>query len=112
MATRPTSSDHTDPEAPDLAADVAALRQELETVLALVRKIGADGLSAAQDGARARMAEGRAQGEAAAARLAGEIRDDWREVETRVLDETRAHPLRTLGLAVLGGMVLGLLLRR
>ncbi|MFC2966588.1 DUF883 family protein [Acidimangrovimonas pyrenivorans] len=112
MATRSTTADKTETESPDLAAEVAELRRELESVAALIRKIGADGLEAAQSEAKARLAEGLAQGEATARKVAGEVRDDWQELESRVMDETRAHPWRTLGLAALAGMVLGLLLRR
>jgi ElaB/YqjD/DUF883 family membrane-anchored ribosome-binding protein len=82
---------------PDLAAEVAALRKELEAVAVTVARIGRAGVGEARGAAEERLAEG-------AEALGG--------VENRILAETQAHPWRALGLAALGGLVLGLILRR
>ncbi len=84
-------------DTPDLAAELAALRKDVERLAGLLGRLGEERLTGAADAARARLGEG-------AETLKG--------VETRVLDETTRHPWRALGLAALGGLVLGLILRR
>ena len=82
---------------PDLAAELAALRMDVERLAAALGKLGEDRLAGAAEAARARLGEGA---------------ETLRGVEARVLDETSRHPWRALGIAALGGLVLGLILRR
>ncbi len=84
-------------DTPDLAAELAALRKDVERLAATLGRLGEDRLAGAAEAARARLDEG-------AETLKG--------VEARVLEETTRHPWRALGLAALGGLVLGLILRR
>lgn len=81
----------------DLAAEIAALRKELEVLAGLVGQIAKAGVAGVTDAATAKMGEG-------VETLEG--------LETRMEDEVRARPLRALGFAALGGLVLGLILRR
>ncbi len=82
---------------PDLAAEIAALRQEMEAVAATLKRIGRAGF-------------------ADAGRVAGEGLNEGGEAlggaESRILREIEARPWRALGIAALGGLVLGLILRR
>lgn len=81
----------------DLAGELAALRKDVERLAGLLGKLGEEKLAGAAEAAKARLGEG-------AETLKG--------VEARVLDETTRHPWRALGVAALGGLVLGLILRR
>lgn len=83
--------------APDLAAEIAALRKELEVLAGLVGRIGQAGVAGVTGAAKAKMGEG-------VETLEG--------LEARVEHEVQARPLRALGFAALGGFVLGLILRR
>jgi ElaB/YqjD/DUF883 family membrane-anchored ribosome-binding protein len=85
----------TDPA--DLAAEIAALRKELEVLAGLVGRIGQAGVAGMTEAAKAAMGDG------------VETLDG---LEARVKGEVRARPLRALGFAALGGFVLGLILRR
>lgn len=107
MASRTPPTETAD-DAPDLSAEVEALKAEVATLVSMLRKLGLDSAEAARTAARTKLAEG----EAGAEKIAQEVRDEWQAVESRVLAETRANPWRSLGLAALGGLVLGLLIRR
>lgn len=109
MATKPTDSK---PETPDLAAEVAALRTEVNNVISRISQLGQDSATLAREGAKAKLAEGVARGSDAAGRAAERARSEWTSLESRVLAQTQAHPWQTLGIAALGGLALGLLLRR
>lgn len=84
-------------DGPDLAAEIATLRKEFEALAVTVARIGRAGVEEARSTAEEGLAEG--------AKALG-------SVEGRVLAETHAHPWRALGIAALGGLVLGLILRR
>ena len=83
--------------APDLAAEIAALRKELEVLARHVARIGEAGVAGMTGATRAKIGEG-------VETLEG--------LEARVEGEVLTRPLRALGLAALGGFVLGLILRR
>jgi|GEM_PF-5464509 len=87
--------------AADPAAEIERLKAELAALIAELRSSGAAGLSALGREAQARAGE-------AAAELGGE----WADLERRLIEETRANPLRTVGLAALAGLIVGLLIRR
>lgn len=91
-----------------LAAEVAALRAELRSLVEHVGAVGASARGGAKRAARALAAEGADRG----ARAADDLMDEWRELDRRVLAETRDNPWRSLGIAALAGLVLGLILRR
>ncbi len=99
-------------EAESLASEVRLLRDELEAVAALARKVGVDGVSLAKVRAKARLGEGLEKGHDAAARIADEVASEWQAAERRLVKEASEHPWRTFGVAALGGLVLGLLIRR
>ncbi|GHE04132.1 hypothetical protein U879_01680 [Defluviimonas sp. 20V17] len=105
MVTTPTDSK---PDAPELAAEVAALRAEMSDVISRIGKLGQDSAALAREGAKAKLAEGVARGSDAADRA----RREWASLERRVLAQTQEHPWQTLGIAAFGGLALGLLLRR
>lgn len=84
-------------EAPEFGAEIAALRKEIEALAATVARIGRAGAA----GLHAKAEE-----------TLGSGADTLGGVEERILGEARTHPWRTLGLAALGGLVLGLILRR
>lgn len=86
-----------DTSAPELGIEIAELRKELEALAATVARIGRAGIAEARGAAEERLAGG-------AKAMGG--------VEDRILAEATARPWRTLGLAALGGLVLGLVLRR
>lgn len=109
MATKATEST---PETPDLAAEVAALRSEMSNVIALIGQLGQDSATVAREGAKAKLAEGVARGTDAAGRVADRARGEWTSLESRVLAQTQDHPWQTLGITALGGLALGLILRR
>ncbi|WP_102223243.1 DUF883 family protein [Acidimangrovimonas sediminis] len=111
MATTTKSTD-TKPEVPDLAAEVAALRNEMSNVISLMGRLGQDSATVARDSAKAKVAEGVARGSEAAGKAADRARNEWAGVESRILAETQARPWRTLGIAALGGFALGIFLRR
>ena len=83
--------------ADDLAKEVAALRKEMQEMASTISRIGRAGVAGARSVAEAKLGEGG---------------DALHELEDRLLMETRARPYRALGLAALGGLALGLLLRR
>ncbi len=84
-------------EPADLAAEIAALRKELETLAGLVGRIGQAGVAEMAGVAKAKMGEGV---------------ETLQGLEARMQDEVQTRPLRALGFAALGGFVLGLILRR
>jgi ElaB/YqjD/DUF883 family membrane-anchored ribosome-binding protein len=96
------------PEAERLAAEIAALRAELE---ALVAQVGAVGAAAAGDAA-ARLKAKAAPHLEAGESVAADLIEDWREIDRKVVTAARENPWRTLGLAALGGLIVGLILRR
>ena len=81
----------------ELAAEIAALRRELAALAGTVAGIGRAGISSAREAAAAGIGDGRAALGA---------------VEGRIVTETQANPWRALGIAALGGIILGLFLRR
>ncbi len=95
-----------------LADEVAMLRDELEAVAALARQVGVDGIALAKVRAKARLGEGIEKGQDAATKIAEEVASEWHAAEKRLVREATEHPWRTLGLAAVGGLALGLLLRR
>ncbi|WP_127900184.1 hypothetical protein [Solirhodobacter olei] len=84
-------------DSPDLSAEIATLRKEIEALAGTVSRIGRAGAATARGAAEGRIHEG-------AEAIGG--------VEEKILAQTRDHPWRVLGLAALGGLVLGLVLRR
>lgn len=80
-----------------LADEVAELRRDMARLVAQVEKVGKAGVDKVA-----------AQGEALGADVGAELR----RLEDEVLRETRESPWRSLGLAALAGLVLGLVLRR
>lgn len=84
-------------EAPDLVAEITALRKEFEALATTVGRIGRAGVAGARDAAKERFGEGA---------------NALESVEGRILSEARLRPWRTLGIAALGGLVLGMILRR
>ncbi len=99
MAARKETEGATAPTAPaeNLADEVEALRAEIAALAERLRRV-----------AEAGAAEGLAGG----GRLAGMARAEAAGLEARLAAEAAAHPLRTLGIAALVGLVLGLILRR
>lgn len=91
----------------DIGAELAELRREVERVVAQLSKIGGAGAEKLGRAARHGLGD---------VKIAGDARDaitaEWASIEQRVRDETGVHPWRTLGIAVLGGLMLGLILRR
>lgn len=112
MTTHTETDEDRPPGPPDLEAEIAALRRELKSVLAHLQQLGTHGAEAAKHEAWTRLSDSVGQGEKAAKEAAEALRGEWDALEGRLRAETRDHPLRSLGLAVLGGMVLGLLMRR
>lgn len=99
-------------DTPDLAAEVAALRDEMSNVISLMGRLGQDSATVASDSARAKLAESIARGSEAAGKVSDRAKDEWASVESRILTQTRERPWRTLGIAALGGLAVGYLLRR
>ncbi|MBI1217913.1 MAG: hypothetical protein GC186_05130 [Rhodobacteraceae bacterium] len=97
MAEQSKASTSNTEAAPDLAAEIAALRKELEVLAGLVGRIGQAGVAGVTGAAKAKLGEGF---------------ETLEGLEARVQGELKARPLRALGLAALGGFVLGLILRR
>lgn len=93
-ASSKSGKSETKPEAESLAADLAALRAQVE---ALVEKLGA---AASEETRKARdqIAEG--------------LVEDWQEIDRKVAEATRRAPWRALALAALFGLALGAILRR
>ncbi len=113
MNTSTKPSKASDPETPQAAADavaaeIAALRAE---VRALVEHAGAVG-SAAKGGAKRAARAIAAEGVDAGAHAAEDLLAEWRELDRRVVAEARDNPWRSLGVAALVGLVVGLILRR
>jgi len=99
-------------EAESLSSEVKLLRDELEAVAALARQVGIDGVALARVRAKARLGEGLEKGQDAAARVADEVTAEWQAAQRRLVKEASEHPWRTFGVAALGGLALGLLIRR
>lgn len=95
-----------EPEA--LAAEIAALRADFRALLAQVESVGL----VARDEATAAVRTQAARGVEAGERVKAEVVGEWREIDRRVTMAAREDPWRTLGLAALLGLVLGLFLRR
>ncbi len=85
------------PDAETLAAEIAALRSQLAS---LVETLGGEAATAA--------AKARAAGET----IASELVEDWHEIDRKVAEATRKTPWRALGIAALAGLALGAILRR
>ncbi len=101
-------ADPPEPEAEALAAEIAALREDFQALVAQVAAVGAAVRDEATSTVRAKAAIGLEAGETVVADLVGE----WREIDRRVIDATRERPWRALGAAGLAGLALGLILRR
>jgi ElaB/YqjD/DUF883 family membrane-anchored ribosome-binding protein len=98
MAGKTKDDDESGTEATEsLSDEVAALRRDLQQLVGQVEKVGKAGLGKAV-----------AEGEAFGADVGAELR----RLEDEVLRGTRESPWRSLGLAALAGLVLGLILRR
>lgn len=80
-----------------LADEVAELRRDMARLVAQVEKVGKAGVGKVA-----------AEGEA----LTADVRAEFHRLEDEVLRSTRESPWRSLGLAALAGLVLGLFLRR
>lgn len=96
------------PPAAVVADEVAALRAE---VAALVEQLAAV-RDAATGGAKRAARAIAAEGADAGARAAEDLLAEWRAFDRRVVEETRANPWRSLGIAALAGLVFGQILRR
>lgn len=81
------------------AAGAEALRHEIEQIIATLRGLGADGLAELKAALGDRLP-------------AIDPAETWQGVESRLAGELRSHPLRSLGIAALSGLALGLILRR
>ncbi len=92
----------------DLAAEVAALRGELEALAGTVGRIGNAGLSSA----RAAANDGLSRGKALGSELRDEIRRDLERAGGRIRTETQERPWQALGAAALAGFVLAVFMRR
>jgi ElaB/YqjD/DUF883 family membrane-anchored ribosome-binding protein len=96
MAGKTKDEDETDAEA-SLSAEVAELRRDLQRLVAQVEKTGKAGLGKVIE-----------SGES----LGHEAGEELRRLEDEVLRGTRESPWRSLGIAALAGLVLGLIIRR
>jgi ElaB/YqjD/DUF883 family membrane-anchored ribosome-binding protein len=83
--------------AASLSAEVAELRRDMQRLVAQVEKAGKAGLGKVIE-----------KGES----LGREAEDELRWLEDEVLRSTRESPWRSLGIAALAGLVLGLIIRR
>ena len=107
MASRkasPSASDAIEEDTVELSDEIAALRKELAALAAIVGRIGSAGLASVSEAAKARLAAGEG--------LADGVTGDLKGLEARVVTHLRDNPWRTLGFAALGGLMLGLILRR
>ena len=77
----------------------AAASADFEALVAEVRARGAEGLAQLR----------KAAGDSA---IGAAVAEDWETLESRLIEEVRAHPLRALGVAALAGLALGLVIRR
>ncbi len=76
-----------------LASELTALRGEVERLTERLRATEAAAVARAKA-------------------LAGDLTEEWRRVEDEIVEETRRSPWRSLGIAALAGLVVGLVLRR
>jgi ElaB/YqjD/DUF883 family membrane-anchored ribosome-binding protein len=91
-----------------LAAQVAALRNDLGELGSLVARIGKDRARGLKSAASSTASEGYAKGEQAYEMVLSELQS----LEDEVAAATRRRPFASLGLAVLSGFLIGVLFRR
>jgi ElaB/YqjD/DUF883 family membrane-anchored ribosome-binding protein len=91
-----------------LNAEIAALRADLADLGKMVGRIGKDRAQGIKSAATTAASEGYARGEAAYDVALSELRS----LENEVADATRRRPFASLGLAVLGGFLIGVIFRR
>jgi ElaB/YqjD/DUF883 family membrane-anchored ribosome-binding protein len=91
-----------------LSAEVAALRADLADLGKMVSRIGKERAQGIKSAASSAATEGYARGEAAYDVVLSELQS----LENEVADATRRRPFASLGLAVLGGFLIGVLVRR
>lgn len=96
-----------EPETEALAAEIAALRRDFQALIEQVAAVGAAARDEAASTVRATAAKGIAAGET----VAGDLIDEWRDIDRRVVEATRERPWRALGAAGLVGLMLGLMMR-
>lgn len=102
------AADKPEAAADAVAAEVAALRAEVKALVAQAGAVKTAAKGGAKRAARALAAEGAATGRHAA----GDALAEWRAFDRKVVAETRDSPWRSLGVAGLIGLILGLVLRR
>lgn len=86
----------------DTAAEMierSGVRQEADRLAQAIRGLGVDGMAEVKKLLGDRLPE-------------LDVKKGWNSVEERLSDELTAHPLRTVGVAALAGLALGLILRR
>lgn len=94
--------------APDTAPDRAAIEAQLHRIREEMGLLGQ--MMRAHAGARLSNAQQQIQATPEAA--LGELQQELARMESEIAGKVRAHPLQSLGLAALGGLVLGLMMRR
>ena len=88
----------------DLRGEFAGLAAEVEKLAAEIRRGGRSGERTARAGA--------AKGLEALSRGGEELADEFGDVRDRALGAVRERPVRSLGLALLVGLLLGFIFRR
>jgi ElaB/YqjD/DUF883 family membrane-anchored ribosome-binding protein len=91
-----------------LTAEVAALRADLADLGKMVSRISKDRAHGLKAAASSAASEGYARGEAAYDVVLSELQS----LENEVAEATRRRPFASLGLAMLGGFLIGVIFRR
>lgn len=89
------------PERAEIEAQIHRIREDMGQLGAMIRAYGAARWNEAQAGAHT-----------APDAAIEELQRELARLEAGITDKVRANPLQSLGLAALGGLVLGLLMRR
>lgn len=95
----PRSTDQAAAIADGLSENAAAVKAEAARIAAMIKDLGADGLSDVKAALRTKMPD-------------VDMEDTWKTMNARLGEELRTHPMRTLGIAALAGLALGVMLRR